>query len=1578
MIDKTSKHALKNNPSTMTANISLANTLPSTRPISWSVSSFRKKSIDISIQGATIGRKALNIRERGKRVHFPLQDVLDHALEMKPPPNGKFGVLYFCPNGDSDIDCYKIEDELNWKKCIRDWHRTHVHRIVEKMKEENQIALKTLDPTYGPDGKTLKEALINIPSEAFLKSKKINAIIQIHEIAEIAYHLPVPVFTSSIIQTLLGGIRSPDRSCGSCCSGALWAIITSSTAARWKCLIECPFGVDRILEQTLAWSKSVIHHTNGDKSGLDEAFKRIGFLCSCIMHDMTSALFLNHKLLIPTICSLMSVTHHAPLMLLLETVETIFYGSTVEKEELRDDFIDQGGMDIMVQNTLRKLDPNDSPTHTALVALTIIASFVSMKTSRLHLYKAREQLYDILETFLTSKETKHFISPLMHDFLERLGYICWGICTAICENVSLQGATASDLEFAVSMSQIVLSSSTCKVHEFPKCRLYILFCIIDLVSISQFARAVANVDDFVTESKDVAMGIKPELMETGDGVTENILREVHIIILSAMSRHSRESRLRETLLKLGIREALIALAKIAIDEPGQLNLDLFTVHLMTLAIGLLSDGGLGQLSREEDFRDANEVTQSFLFSTDDPIIQMNVILSMFNFMRQKNSPCIVVMATKEVIARIVSFVEYVHSESGHVTLTLAAEAIIEKFEDVTRDIVESLVWHSVCLLVLIAKLSKTASDILLSLNVLPRVLNCVFGLKGHETLGFIQADHHEDEKFDGQMRKLGFLFAWTMVNKDRRAMATILEHDVIKIVIVSINNQQSSPSLKMMGVDFLQALLVDISNTLEEPHAAPAIALKEHLAVEDIINLTKEMLLSPSGVLVCHGALSIARMAMWPKGARLCAGTVTTLANCLHSSCGHSDVQEAVLHALLNLSIEPTNQVKICKLLLKDLVWIALNGKMRREVSHVQIQHADEHEKHDSLVWTDSMRSRRYSSILHNSERRGGKMKLYASRCLSNLNKHKQNRTDFYKVELEMFTPASSKAADAVPGLGTSTVSDTVALDGTEITLPVDMRTKRRRDKKTDSIRGQFIDWLGDIRPESNNYPSNHSPRRSKENDTFGKSSNKQHLLSTVFAKHNHFLGQANSPLQLNLRRPISKIWKTSVVPVLDTLPLNWTDPSDGSSLWNSVSPQETKNEDVISSIFIPHPPNETMRIRTMIPLSTASRMSPRKRRWMPKVNSIHRIGHDEEDLEEGMNSGSHNDTVNLKTAETEKNNPSDSMPLKIQLQAHSPRHSYKFVPQNFFDHHIVAWRFSLVGFDEKDRHLFQQALSEHFQVPESDLNTRIDPRAGKSSFQDIHMSGGKGKGPSQRLSKEVEFFVKSRRDQQEFLDSYAALLTGSERPVPSNLKIYKPELPRIFSRPDESEEFSSVGIAPELKTRRLLKFNHVEGAKCYSNLFQKYRGPDGKSFFLYAHNTVFEAPVEHVLSPDIPTDDEHLDIIATVLSGHHLDPLADISVESRLPKKSPRVTFPELSCARASRRTCSTVESKNEDLTIVVDTDLADNSILYFRFALEVDPGAKEAPRTKDSRGESTQVEKNDKMKVKTKGGRKKHQKNS
>ena len=85
-------------------------------------------------------------------------------------------------------------------------------------------------------------------------------------------------------------------------------------------------------------------------------------------------------------------------------------------------------------------------------------------------------------------------------------------------------------------------------------------------------------------------------------------------------------------------------------------------------------------------------------------------------------------------------------------------------------------------------------------------------------------------------------------------------------------------------------------------------------------------------------------------------------------------------------------------------------------------------------------------------------------------------------------------------------------------------------------------------------------------------------------------------------------------------------------------------------------------------PLSTASRMSPRKRRWMPKVNSIHRIGHEEEDLEEGMNSVPHNDTVDLKTAETEENHSRDYMPLEIQLQAHSPRHSYKFIP---FSNHI-------------------------------------------------------------------------------------------------------------------------------------------------------------------------------------------------------------------------------------------------------------------------------------------------------------------
>ena len=222
----------------------------------------------------------------------------------------------------------------------------------------------------------------------------------------------------------------------------------------------------------------------------------------------------------------------------------------------------------------------------------------------------------------------------------------------------------------------------------------------------------------------------------------------------------------------------------------------------------------------------------------------------------------------------------------------------------------------------------------------------------------------------------------------------------------------------------------------------------------------------------------------------------------------------------------------------------------------------------------------------------------------------------------------------------------------------------------------------------------------------------------------------------------------------------------------------------IVNNTLSPQRPSDRSP-RTYMPLSTASRLSPRKRRWMPKVHSVQSIVDENSEVND-TGEGTISEAKSNKDEETGEGlnmnfKDKHGLPIEIELQPNSPRHKFRFIPPNYFDNHIVAWRVSITGFVEEDREHFVQALSEHFQVAENDIMTRVDPRQGRSNFQDVHMTAGKGKGDSIKLAKDVDYFVKNPEDQLEFLEGFAQILEAENRQVPTNLKIYKPELPRIF-----------------------------------------------------------------------------------------------------------------------------------------------------------------------------------------------------
>eukprot|EP00945_MAST-04E_sp_MAST-4E-sp1_P006032 g6032.t1 len=1553
--------------------------LPRTRPISFSMASLKKKEIRIHARGEITGHAEICIREQGKKICWPMDIFVDNALGHKQTPLGKEIRLHFCPDRIRDIGSYAVNTDYEWQQCLRKWHREYPSRIVAQCSTLCKTSLEKLEVNWGTKNDP-KMALVSIPSGADgpdARNRKMHSVYQYHEIGEMAYHLPGISFPDKAIHALLAGLRCPDRPFSSACAAALWAIINSSVSARLQCIAYCEYAAERIVTETFQWSKAVVTNSLGDKSFSTEAFNRAGLLCSCIMHPTTTKVFLRQKHLVQTICNLMQTTHKAVLQMTLEMACRIFHGYTSDvEEELRDEFMDQEGIKILLQSTIEKILPTDAPTTTILNALTICCCFAPTVESRKHLYKARGQLFGILEDFL-AKDEHNLNYPMIKPFIERLCYIAWSVGTAINENCH-GNYHSSDIEFGVTMSKVVLSSSVFHVHKIPGAHMYLLLCMMDLIKVPAFAKAICSNGDFIEEMK--TGGFEKPLNVEHPTITPSQLAEAHMIILASIAQHDRKLGLREVLLKHGARRTLIDLCTIQIVDTIEKPMDSFTLHLMSFSVSLLCDCSFKIMRREQDFVDITDVIEIFLFKTTDPMIQMNALLSMYNMGRAPASPMLGTITNNDTIEKLVDIIELVELYEGHVVVSEKAKRLMKEY-CIGEEAIQSFVWHSFCLLILIAGSSNLAKDVMFSINVLPRVLQSCVGRSGQVHTDYVEADHHEMEKIDGQLRKLCFMLCWKMCLDDR-VLSVLYEHEICSMIIACVRHEKASPSLKMLGIDFLQALVVDITHTLHDPNSLQALSLKQHIDIPTICELATEMIQSTSAVIVAHGALTIARIALWPKGATILKPSVDFLVSALYTTKDHEDVNEAILHAILNLSINSTNQARICKLLLKDLMWIALEGKPRQTQVRSQIEHADDHEAHQDISFLDNILSRRYSSLVHSNNKRGSKIKNFASRCLSNLCRNKQNRTEFYKLELEMYTPTKKKDAPSPPHKAKKN-----SVDHTEDeSLLSDSRVLRKRDAKTDKIRGNFSKWLDDVRGADN---------KAEKVKRLSKGPKDIHNLSQVL--HNTELSKL--PMTQNLRQPMSKLWKNGVATrfVGFGSPLQWQG-ADGSIVWRDMPTWKSPTLGSTGSLpgsfrsstdrmslplrtagLSPTRPVE-MSPRTHMPLSTASRQSPRKRRWMPKVHSVQSIVDETAEVDvvtevKNGEPGTNQIQITATEEKTEDTYDRHGVPMEIELQPNSPRHKFRFIPPNYYDHHVVAWRLSIIGFVEADRPHLEQALSEHFQVAENDIMTRVDPRQGRSDFQDVHMTGGKGKEASVKLAKDVDYFVKTPQDQLELLENFVQVLEAEERSIPSNLRIYKPELPRIFMRPDE-DDMPENYVPPEARTRRLLKFNHVEGAKCYTGLFRKYHGPDGKSFFLYAVNTLLEAPVKEVQIPNIPTDDQNIDVFADAVARHHEEPLAGITVVSTLPAASPRIFFPEITHSGTPRRVHTKVDDKRGHL-FIQSTSMAESLMPCFRLDL-VD--AKGARRDEVVTAAPTESEESAKGKRKSKGhkksksGRKKH----
>ena len=106
-------------------------------------------------------------------------------------------------------------------------------------------------------------------------------------------------------------------------------------------------------------------------------------------------------------------------------------------------------------------------------------------------------------------------------------------------------------------------------------------------------------------------------------------------------------------------------------------------------------------------------------------------------------------------------------------------------------------------------------------------------------------------------------------------------------------------------------------------------------------------------------------------------------------------------------------------------------------------------------LWIDQVSHRFFSNVLsEHPPHRGDQAAIFASRILSNLSKHPENRTLLYKIELERATQNAKHLATA------PTPKACLRFKGNAIDADGNHLRSRPKDKATANIRDRFDQWL--------------------------------------------------------------------------------------------------------------------------------------------------------------------------------------------------------------------------------------------------------------------------------------------------------------------------------------------------------------------------------------------------------------------------------------------------------------------------------------------------------------------------------------
>ena len=554
----------------------------------------------------------------------------------------------------------------------------------------------------------------------------------------------------------------------------------------------------------------------------------------------------------------------------------------------------------------------------------------------------------------------------------------------------------------------------------------------------------------------------------------------------------------------------------------------------------------------------------------------------------------------------------------------------------------------------------------------------------------------EHESYPGRVLKLVLAGMWSLLEAAPReeyprsssSSASMLsryakllhENRFVDRLCDAASNPRLSPSLRIQCAELRSCILFCTRQIVKQgTRRKKADVEAETSEFTRTCDLLSALLDDDRAVMLAYAAMAVAREAHRPRTREMLTerGTIARLKHILRAStCRRLDT--FVLHALLNLSAGSREQnIMGERQLLTTLLGRVSSGGGRGATEetirsgppllNIDFAHFDLYRKDvcgggpmaglegtmsrptsklsqnttgaNCTLWIDQVSHRFFSNVLsEHPPHRGDQAAIFASRILSNLSKHPENRTLLYKIELERATQNAKHLATA------PTPKACLRFKGNAIDADGNPLRSRPKDKATANIRDRFDQWL----TESVGREKGDSGSGYKGGGETRAAAMSEQPQSEVFARPTSMVPQRPLGARRNvtpsdnssssravgrqLQQPLSSMWKSrqGVTIPRPEAPLRragLNTPQIVAVMNGDHNRLGRTRFDMKAHRMIAVGP-ATRTLRALPAMTNVSRSHPRSRRWRPHVSKIDVTV---EEMEGGCNTSTNDSAISTR-----------------------------------------------------------------------------------------------------------------------------------------------------------------------------------------------------------------------------------------------------------------------------------------------------------------------------------------------------------